>query len=161
MTTALLFALHRHKLHRGDCNCHIPVLFRHTIEALVQTFGTIQFTTVLIQRARIMCGSGSEPRIFELSVVKWRSTSGSLRLPETIYLHNAIRWFQDSSLGMDHMITLTEIIYDLDVRPHFSMDDSIDGAHFLVYRAIRKERVVLTLTRRSRQRWQPFRLFLW
>jgi hypothetical protein len=28
-----------------------------------------------------MCGSGPEPRIFEVSVVKWRSTSESLRLP--------------------------------------------------------------------------------
>ena len=159
MTPALLLALHRHKLHRGDCNCPISVLSRRTIEASVPKFfiffGTIQITTVLIQRARIMCGSGPEQRIFELSVVKWRSTSGSLRLPG-----NYLRWFQDSSLGTDHMITLTEIIHDLDVRPHFSMDDSIDGAHFLIYRAIRKERVVLTLTRCSRLRWQPFQLFL-
>jgi hypothetical protein len=33
-------------------------------------------------------------------------------------------------LGTDHMITLTEIIYDLDIRPHISMDDSIDGRTF-------------------------------
>jgi hypothetical protein len=45
---------------------------------------------------------------------------------------NALQVLPGSNLGMDHMIILTEITYDLEVRPPFSMDGSIDSAHFLV-----------------------------